>query len=209
MQKTGTITMGQSATGAGRCGRYNWQITNCTSIFKLIELNQWLLNKSWRTIAARSIELPAKNSEARRIYSRTKCYRGSKDCFEANVERIDWERTGTWYFYIQPQKSFSESHEYRSLDRNIMPLMHCDEFELYPMLPEQWHYIHQQMPDIVLIKQPGDSVLVSALDSFTIYEIISAQPADEDEDPDEDELDEDELDEDELDEENESSEDHF
>ena len=169
----------KSSQKKGQCCRYSWEIVDGNTITDFFLYNQDVFDNSWNVFAFYDDDtlIP------KRIGNDISWFMNGMLIFSCMVHNfqqwsqlVKWDEVGAWYFYTYPTDIPKGEFTPLYLHKNKIPLLHGESFNDYFKMPPEWEFIHTLKPDLAVIKQPDDKLLVLGLNKTNVDASVGNLP---------------------------------
>ncbi len=159
--------------------RYSWEIIEGMSITDFFQYNTDLFDNSWNTFAFYDSDalIPKKKGKYSIWFVNGMIvFCSIVHNFKRWLNIVKWDEIGAWYFYTYPTDVSKIEINHMYLQKMKIHLYDGQKLYDYFMMAPEWEFIHTLNPDLAVIKQPDNKLLVIGLNKSNVENVIFNLP---------------------------------
>lgn len=154
-----------------QCCRYTWSLFPKLTIKRTLELNPWLFNRSFNFFAYYNnkdiIPDGVFKIEKNWITDNFVLFSGTCNDLKDYIDKLDWDKFGTWYIYLYPAQIKAEQPLIIGIDEPLKKEK-GEDISDYFELSKEWQFIHETQADMFITKQKN-GVIVGSLNELNLW----------------------------------------
>jgi len=169
----------KSSQTKGQCCRYSWEIVEGSTVTDFFLYNDDLFDNSWNVFSFYddSALIPKQmGNDMSWFMNGMIIFSCMVHNFKQWLPFVKWDEVGAWYFYTYPTDVPKGELKHKYLHKKKIPLLQGNNFDDYFKMTPEWEFIHTLKPDLAVIKQPDNKLLIIGLNKSTVEETILNLP---------------------------------